>query len=254
MGTDIWSGTTAVVTGASSGIGREIALRLARRGMNVAAVARRMKALEALRNEAAYDKLPGAVHPLQVDLRDEDQILELFRNVRDRWGGVDVLVNNAGIGHFAPLLYGKTEQWRDMLELNVLSVCICNREAIADMRRRSHLPGYIINIASMSAHRVPLEAGVYAASKHAVKALTEALRQELLPLNARIRVSAISPGYVQTEFAETYYRSKEAADELYGRYEVLQPSDIADAVEYLLSTPERTQVHDILIRPTLQSS
>jgi NADP-dependent 3-hydroxy acid dehydrogenase YdfG len=138
-----------------------------------------------------------------------------------------------------------------MLEVNVLALCIATREAIADMRRRGDA-GYVIHISSMAGYRVPRGSGVYAATKHAVRALTEGLRQELHALESGIRVSAISPGFVETGFAGHYHKQPDAAERTYGRYACIQPEEIADAVVYVLSQPPHLQVHDILMRPTRQ--
>lgn len=241
-----WRGKTALITGASSGIGAATARLLAQAGMRVAAAARRTERLEALRSE-------GEVLPLTVDLRDPVAIARMFSTVREAWGGVDVLVNNAGLGRIAPLMSGETEAWREMLEVNVLALCVCTREAIEDMRRRGDR-GHVIHISSMSAHRVPGGSGVYSATKFAVRSLTEGLRQELREAESKIRVTAISPGFVETEFAERYHGDAAKAAETYGRYKVLESIDIARAVEYALAAPDHMQVHDLLIRPTDQPS
>jgi len=139
-----------------------------------------------------------------------------------------------------------------MLEVNVLGLSVCTREAVQRMRRRGIDDGHIIHISSMSSHRVPPGSGMYAATKFAVRALTEALRKELREQGSSIRVGAISPGYVETEFAERYHGSREMADETYSRFPVLQPEDIADAVCYMIDTPPHVQIHDMLMRPTEQ--
>ena len=164
-----------------------------------------------------------------------------------------MLVNNAGLGHDAPLTSGKTEHWRDMLEVNILALCVCTREAVAQMHDRGG-DGYIIHISSMSGHRVPGGSGVYSATKFAVRSLTEGLRAELRAQASRVRISAISPGFVETEFAAQYHRSEDTAREIYSRFPVLQADDIAEAVRYLLGSPQHVQVHDILMRPTEQVS
>jgi NADP-dependent 3-hydroxy acid dehydrogenase YdfG len=187
------------------------------------------------------------------DLRDTAAIESLFDRVRNEWGGVDILINNAGLGRRAPLSSGSTEKWREMLEVNVLALCVCTREAVTDMRARGDR-GHVVHIASMASHRVPAGSGVYSATKYAVRSLTEGLRLELREAESKIRVSAISPGFVETEFAEVYHGRPEAAQETYGRFTVLQPEDVADAVAYVVSAPEHVQVHDMLIRPTEQPS
>lgn len=237
-----------MVTGASSGIGRAVALRLGRAGARLAVCARRIDRLEAL--ETA---LQGTTEVLAhgCDLRDEQAIAGFFDAVRRRFGGVDILVNNAGLGREAPLMSGATERWREMLEVNVLALCICTREAVADMRRRGDR-GHVVHISSMAAHRVPLESGIYSATKFAVRSLTEGLRRELREANSAIRVTAISPGFVETEFAEVFTGDPEAARKTYARYPCLQPEDIADAVHYVVTRPPHVQIHDMLMRPTAQ--
>ena len=238
-----WTGKVALVTGASAGIGRAVAERLVAEGMTVAGCARRLERLQ---------QIPGLV-PYAVDLRKESQILEMFADIKTRHGGVDVLINNAGLGHHAPLLRGDTSAWREMLEVNVLALCVCTREAVAQMRSGGG-EGHIIHISSMAGHRVPGGSGVYSATKYAVRSLTEGLRQELREADLPIRVGAISPGFVETEFAEHYHKSEEAAEQTYGRYQVLRDKDVAETVVYVLSQPSHVQVHDVVMRPTEHTS
>jgi NADP-dependent 3-hydroxy acid dehydrogenase YdfG len=216
--------------------------------MRVATCARRSDRLDALKAEVG-----DAITPLVVDLRDEAAVVGMFADIRDRLGGVDVLVNNAGLGHKAPLLSGETALWREMLEVNILALCVCTREAIADMRRRD-TDGHVIHISSMAAHRVPPGSGVYSATKYAVRSLTESLRQELRGAGSPIRISSISPGFVETEFAERYHKSAEAAAKTYLRYKVLDADDVTRAVTFVLGQPAHAQVHDLLLRPTEQVS
>lgn len=246
-----WRGRVALVTGASSGIGRATAARLAREGMRVAVAARREDRLEALAAELSAGGADVLAQP--ADLRDERSIARLFDAVRTRFGGVDVLVNNAGLGHAAPLTSGETELWREMLEVNVLALCVCTREAVRDMRARGD-DGHVIHVSSMAAHRVPPGSGVYSATKYAVRSLTEGLRQELRELGSGVRVTAVSPGFVETEFAAGYHKSEEAARETYSRYRVLEDADVAETIAWVLSAPPHMQVHDVLMRPTEQRS
>ncbi len=240
-----------MVTGASSGIGRAIAIKLAQEGYRLALCARRLERLKELQTK--LQAMGAEVLTQTVDLRQESDILAFFRAIRQRWGGVDVLINNAGLGHKQSLLDGDTEAWRDMLEVNVLALCICTREATRDMRQRGG-KGHVVHISSMSGHRVPGGSGMYSATKFAVRSLTEGLRQELRQAGLDIRVSSISPGFVETEFAARYHQSEEKADALYSQFPVLQPDDIANAVIYMLNQPEHVQIHDMLVRPTQQPS
>jgi NADP-dependent 3-hydroxy acid dehydrogenase YdfG len=242
-------GQVAIVTGASSGIGRAVAFALAREGMRIAAVARRLDALVELKHD--IEARGGAAFPLAVDLRDESQIQFAFAAVRRELGGVDALVNAAGLGHKAPLVSGATEHFREMLEVNVLALAVMTREAIRDMRER-RAAGQIVHISSLSAFRVQSQTGMYAATKHAVRALTEGLRQELRALGLPIRVASVSPGDTETEFVARMLKSRQAAADARPAYKRLDPEDVAAAVLYILKTPPHVAVHDVLLRPVGQ--
>lgn len=241
-----WNGRVAMVTGASAGIGRALTEALVGDGMRVAAVARRADRLKELR-----DELGDAVLPLACDLRNPDQIRATFATVADRWGGVDVLINNAGLGHRSSLVDGDPEQWREMLDVNVLALCICTREALQQMRARD-VDGHVVHVSSMASHRVPPGSSVYSATKFAVRSLTEGLRMELRELESGIRVTAVSPGLVETEFHQVFTGSKTEAQAMYDSLRVLDPADVVSAVRYVLSQPPHVQVHDVLVRPTAQ--
>lgn len=247
-----WKGRVAAVTGASSGIGTAVANALAARGVDVILGARRMDKLKEVA-EAINAQGRGNAYAASLDLQDEGSIRDFFQFAVDEAGGADVLVNNAGLGHFSPLMSGDTESWRQMLEVNVLGLCVATREAIAGIQSRG-TDGHIVHISSMAAHRVPPNSGVYSATKYAVRSLTESLRQELWEAKVPIRVSAVSPAFVETEFAEKYHRRPEAAKEAYGQYPVLRPEDVANAVVYCLEQPHEVQVHDVLVRPRQQQS
>ncbi len=246
----------AIVTGASSGIGLAIARRLAADGYDLAICARRQDQLDAVAEKLRRQDVN--VLAQAVDLRDERQILSFFAAVKSRWGRLDALVNNAGLGHKEPLMTGSTDAWREMLEVNVLAVCICTREAISLMESSPRLPsrgaGHVVQVSSMSGHRVPAIAGLYSATKFAVRSLTETLRRELRDVGSPIRITAVSPGIVETEFAQKYHQSAEKAKETYGQFPVLQAVDVANAVAYALSQPAHVEVNDILMRPTEQVS
>jgi NADP-dependent 3-hydroxy acid dehydrogenase YdfG len=239
----------AMVTGASSGIGRAVSFALAREGMRLATVARRLDALVELKHE--IEARGGSAFPLAVDLRDESQIQFAFSAVKRELGGVDVLVNAAGLGHKAPLVSGSTEHFREMLEINVLALAVMTREAVRDMRERK-APGQIVHISSLSAYRVQAQAGMYAATKHAVRALTEGLRQELRALDLPIRVASVSPGDTETEFVARMLKSRQAAADARPAYRQLDADDVAEAVLYILKTPPHVAVHDVQLRPVGQ--
>jgi NADP-dependent 3-hydroxy acid dehydrogenase YdfG len=243
------AGKAALVTGASSGIGRAVALKLAFAKMKVAVAARRARKLEEL--AAAITSAGAESLPVTVDLRDEDQLRAAIAGVTRQFGGIDVLVNAAGLGHPAPLTRGEPALFRDMLEVNVLALAVATREVIVGMRKRG-VKGHIVHISSMSAHRVQTGSGMYAATKHAVKALTEGLRLELRESVSPIRVTSISPADTDTGFFAAMYRSEKEAAAHRPAYRMLDPEDVAEAVFYALTAPPHVEIHDILLRPTDQ--
>ena len=241
----------AVITGASSGIGWATALRLASAKMKVVLIARRTERLEELAKQI-HDQ-GGVALTLPTDLKDTNAIEKTFQIIRNTWGGTRVLINNAGLGFSAPLVSGETAKWEEMLQVNILALCVATREATTDMQK-SGAWGHVLHVSSMAGHRVPEGSGVYSATKYAVRSLTEGLRKELRTLNSKVRVSAVSPGFVETEFAAHYHGSSQAAVDTYQQYPVIQPSEVAELIWTILSQPEHVQIHDVLLRPTAQLS
>jgi NADP-dependent 3-hydroxy acid dehydrogenase YdfG len=183
-------------------------------------------------------------------MRVEADVVGLVAAARERFGGVDALVNNAGLGRKAPISSAPSAPWREMLETNVLGLLIATREAIQDMDRRG-VAGCVVHVSSMAGHRVPgPDSAVYAATKFAVRAITEGLRQELRARKSAIRVSCVSPGYVATEFADVFAGPGGTPSDPGIR--VLDAADVAQAVVWVLSQPPHVQVHDVLLRPTAQ--
>ncbi|HUJ73240.1 MAG TPA: SDR family NAD(P)-dependent oxidoreductase [bacterium] len=247
-GIERWAGKVALVTGATSGIGEAMARALAGIGCKVALTGRRAERLQALERQLAAGG--AAVLALPADLRLEPAILGLFQVIRQRWGGVDVLINNAGLGYNAnKIATAAREDWREMLDLNVMAVLICTQEALKDMAGKQDAA--IINISSLAGHRVVpgRTETIYAACKFAVRAITEGLRSELQAQGSPVKLASISPGMVATEF---HARAARGAKVTPPAYKLLDPKDIADAALYMLSTPRHVQVNDILLRPVGQ--
>ncbi len=240
------SGKTALVTGASSGIGRAIARILDENGVRVTLTARREDRL----NEAAAGL--EFANCVVADFRDETQISAAVRQTAETRGRLDILVNSAGLAKQAGLSDGATRDWREMLETNVLGLAIASREALQFFDSREG--GHIVNICSMSGHRIPGKGGFYAATKFAVRAMTEGLRQELRLAGNPTRVSQISPGFVDTELLDIYFQS--AGSDRYAAvdYPILKPEDIAKTVLHVLSAPPHVDVTDVLVRPTAQDT
>ena len=245
-----WAGKVALITGASSGIGLATARRLGEAGMKLALAARRADPLDSLKNELAAAGTETIVVP--TDLRRDESILAMFDAVREVWGGVDVLINNAGLGRNDTIAEGKTEDWREVLDVNVLALTVCIREALVDMAGKAD--AQIVNISPIAAHRIPpgRNATFYGASKHAVRGITDGLRDELVQKGSPVKIGMISPGLVETGFHEAFYRDGQKGREAYTNFKALEPVDIADAVIYMLSTPPHVQINDIILRPLAQ--
>ncbi|XP_053941310.1 dehydrogenase/reductase SDR family member 11 isoform X2 [Cuculus canorus] len=188
-----WTGRVALVTGASVGIGAAVARALVQHGMKVVGCARSVDKIEKLAAECQSAGYPGTLIPYKCDLSNEEEILSMFSAIKTLHQGVDVCINNAGLARPEPLLSGKTEGWRTMIDVNVMAVSICTREAYQSMKERNIDDGHIININSMNGHSVVPQSVVhfYSATKYAVTALTEGLRQELREAKTHIRATDV---------------------------------------------------------------
>ncbi|XP_046660795.1 farnesol dehydrogenase-like [Homalodisca vitripennis] len=246
---DKWRGKVALVTGASSGIGAAVARALVHHGMVVVGLARRLERVQDIAKDIVEAKEPGKLIAIKADMRKEEDILKAFSWAEDQLGGVDVLVNNAGVFHTSYLSEGKTEDWRDMLEVNVLAVCICTREYLKSMERRNNQQGHIVIISSIAAHIAEYpKINMYCSTKHAVHAIGSCLRRELAEKKSNIKVTEISPGPVATEIFEgTDFL--EASKSL----PILESEDVAASVVHALSAPPVAQICDIVLNnvPTL---
>lgn len=237
------NGKTAIVTGASSGIGRATARLLVEKGCNVVLAARRKDRLEELAAEIGERALT-----VPTDITDPDACETLVARTLDHFGAVDVMVNNAGIGLYGSIPEADPEDWRRMFDVNVLGALYTTRAATR--RMLSQGSGDIVFISSVAGRRVPRPDGtVYAATKHAITAVAEGLRMDLC--GKGIRVVTIEPGLVRTEFpegsfssAEEYYASKE--------YAPLDAEAVATAVVYAVEQPPNVSVNEVLIRPSDQ--
>ncbi|XP_041851662.1 dehydrogenase/reductase SDR family member 11-like [Melanotaenia boesemani] len=254
---DRWKGRVALVTGASVGIGAAIAKELVRYGMKVVGCARDVEKIQKLAVECQSAGYSGVLVPIKCDLTNEEEIQSMFSAIKAQHKGVDVCINNAGLAHPESLLSGKTQGWKNMLDVNVLALSICTREAYQSMKERNVDDGHIININSICGHRVIPNSIIhfYTATKYAVTALTEALRQELQEANSHIRASCISPGLVETEFALRLFSGDvQKAAGVYSQYKTLEALDVANAVTYILSAPPHVQIGDVQMRAVEQAS
>uniref|UniRef100_A0A182QQ68 Dehydrogenase n=1 Tax=Anopheles farauti TaxID=69004 RepID=A0A182QQ68_9DIPT len=237
-----WVGKVAVVTGASTGIGAAIAKALARAGMITVGLARRSELIEALRNELPSDAA-ARLYAIRCDVTKEANITAAFDEIETKYGGVHVQINNAGIGrdNLAVLEPYNTRILRPVVDTNLLGLALCSREAFLSMQKHC-IDGHIFQINSINGHMVsPLRSlNVYPATKHAITALTETMRNELRFAGTKIKVTSISPGLTRTPInpnSEAYTGP------------ILEAVDVADAILYVLATPPRVQVHEIIIKP-----
>jgi len=243
------TGKVALITGASSGIGEATAIAMAQAGAAVALGARRTDRLELL---AARLRNDGArVLTLELDVNDEGACAWAVQRTRSELGGLDILVNSAGLMLLGPIIDADTEDWRRMIFTNVLGLMYMTHAAVQGMAEQGS--GEIVNISSVAGRQARSGAGVYNASKWAVNAFSESLRQEVTERG--VRVSLVEPGAVATELTDhiTHPQSKQGAEQMYGSMRALQAEDIARAIVYVVTQPAHVAINEILVRPTDQA-
>jgi NADP-dependent 3-hydroxy acid dehydrogenase YdfG len=242
-------GRKAVVTGASSGIGEATALALAAEGASVALGARRKDRLDELAKRIESEG--GSAHAFEVDISDEKAAGDFIRSAAEQMGGLDILVNNAGVMLLGAVTGADTDEWRTMVDVNVLGLLYCTHAALPLMQKGGG--GHIVNLSSVAGRTANLGSGVYNFTKWGVTGFSEALRQEAL--HSGIRVTVIEPGFVATELQEqnTDPNVLEQVEKMRDQIgEVLEPGDIAAAILHAVTAPQRVNINEVLIRPTGQ--
>ena len=240
-------GKVVVITGASSGLGEATARLLAAQGASVVLGARRIDRLKVLADELS--RRGGKALAVPTDVIQCDQVKRLVDTAAQTYGRIDVMINNAGLMPQALLERLKIDEWNRMIDVNIKGVLYGIAAALPHMKRQK--AGHFINVSSVAGHRVGPGFAVYAATKYAVRALSEGLRQEVKPYN--IRTTVISPGAVATELPNTV-TDPQAAERIRKFYaEVAIPAEsFARAVAFAMSQPEEVDVNEILFRPTRQ--
>lgn len=240
----------ALITGATSGIGRATALLLAEKGMNLIITGRREDRLLSLKKELEIKHV--RVLTLCFDVRDEPSVKEMLGNLPAAWSKIDVLVNNAGLAAgLGTVQNGNMDDWERMIDTNVKGLLYVTRAVAPGMVERNS--GHIINIGSIAGKEVYPNGNVYCATKHAVDALTKGMRIDMLPHN--IKVTQICPGAVETEFSLIrFHGDKARADKVYEGYENLVAEDIADCIWFVISRPPHVNINDMVVMPTAQAS
>jgi len=231
-----------LITGASSGIGAGIARELAKTGTTLLLGARREERLNALAEELRFNGAEVAVKALDVTQR--GQLTDFVGFALAQWGRVDVMINNAGIMPLSPLASLRVEEWDQMIDVNIKGVLYGIAAVLPPMLARQS--GHIINIASIGALAVSPTAAVYCATKFAVRAISDGLRQE----NSQLRVTCVHPGVVESELAATITDPTAAQAMQQYRAIALQPDAIGRAVRYAIEQPEEVDVNEIVVRPT----
>ena len=226
---------TALVTGASSGIGKAIATALLDQGMTVIGLCR------------SVDQLPDGVKPLACDLRDESAIKAAFESLEE----LDILVNSAGLAYLSRICDGDPSDWDEMWRVNVHALGLCSQLSLALFPEGG---GHILNLSSMSGHRVPPTGGFYASTKFAVRAISEALRAELKNSGNKTRISCLSPGFVDTPLLDKYFAGREdQLAETRANIDMLTPEAIAGAALHILTSPASVEINDVLLRSADQA-
>jgi len=237
-------GKVVLVTGASSGIGRETALALSGAGARVAIGARRTDRLAAL-----VDAAPGDILALDLDVTDPESVQRAVSETVARFGRLDALVNNAGLMQSGLIVGADVREWRRMIDTNLLGSMYAVHAALPHLLEAK---GAVVQVSSTAARSASLGSGVYAATKFGIGAFSESLRQEVT--RRGVRVIVIQPGFVDTELTShiTDTTMQAAAAGIAASMRTLRPEDIAEAIVYALSQPEHVSVNEILVRPTDQ--
>lgn len=240
---------TAFITGATSGIGRATAIRLAQEGFQLVICGRRQVRLDELQQEL------GAlteVYSLNFDVRDKNDVFKAVEGIPAAFSKIEVLINNAGNAHgLDPIEKGSVEDWDAMIDINVKGLLYVSKAIIPKMIAQKS--GHIINIGSTAAKEVYPNGNVYCASKHAVDALNQGMRIDLNQYG--IRVGGIHPGMVETEFSEVRFKGdKERAEKVYQGFQPLRAEDIADIIHFVISRPYHVNIADLVVMSTAQAS
>lgn len=243
-------GTVALITGASSGIGQATARALAANGAAVAVVARRKERLDEL--AAEIREKAGRALAIPADITDKQQANAAVDRTVAELGRLDMLVNNAGVAFFGPIVDAPTDEWEQMIALNVQGLLYCSRAALPHLLRAAvqepRRVADMVNVSSIAGRNARSGTGVYNLTKFGVNAFSESLRQEVT--SRHVRVSAIEPGVVDTELLSRAADSHAGSSLLEGIEEVLRPEDIADAITYIVTRPRHVAINEVLIRPT----
>lgn len=239
----------ALITGATSGIGKATAIKLAQNGYNLIVCGRRAEKLEELKSELSKTV---KIYSLVFDVRNRQEVELQINSLPAEWKSIDILVNNAGNAHgLSTIQNGDIDDWDAMIDANVKGLLYVSRAVIPDMVKRKK--GHILNLSSVAGKQTYANGAVYCASKKAVEAISEGMRLDLTEHG--IKITNIAPGAVATEFSEVRFKGdKEKAQKVYEGYDPLLAEDIADFISYAVNAPERVTIADVTIYSKSQSA
>jgi NADP-dependent 3-hydroxy acid dehydrogenase YdfG len=239
---------TALITGATSGIGEATAYEFAKQGIRLILCGRRLERLNTI--QKALERLTD-VHILNFDVRDKNETTKAIASVPDKFKNIDILINNAGNAHgLDPIQSGNIDDWDAMMDINVKGLLYVSKAVIPQMTERQS--GHIINIGSSAGKEVYPKGNVYCASKHAVLAITEGMRIDLNPFG--IKVGCVSPGLVETEFSKVRFKGGKEANSVYTGFKALQAKDVAEVIYFAVSRPPHVNIADVLMFCTAQAN
>lgn len=240
---------TVLITGATSGIGKATAQKMANNNYKIILCGRRKERLIELKKELS---IFTEVHILNFDVRNREAVFEAINSLPTTFSTIDVLINNAGNAHGLDLIQtGNLDDWDAMIDSNVKGLLYVSKAIIPQMIRKKS--GHIINIGSIAGKEVYPSGNVYCASKHAVDAINKAMRMDLNQYG--IRVGAIHPGMVETEFSKVRFKGDaDRASSIYKGFEALQAEDIADIIHFVVSRKYHINIADLIVYPTAQAS
>ena len=240
-----------IITGASSGIGKACAEIFAREKSNLILAARRIERVKALAKK--LEKQYGIkTKCIQIDVRNYEQVEKATNTLESNWKKIDILVNNAGLSRGLDKIHeGKKEDWDEMIDTNIKGLAYVTRHVLPLMVIRKK--GHIINIGSTAGHDVYPAGNVYAATKFAVKALSQSTRYDVL--DKGIKVTSVDPGMVETEFSIVRFRGdKERAKKVYTGIKPLSPKDVAETVLFCATRPQNVNINQVILTPLAQAS
>ena len=240
----------ALITGATSGIGKATAQILASNGYDLIITGRREELLHEL-SENLISDTGAAVHSLCFDVRELNQVEQAIDSLTGRWSDIDVLINNAGLAvGIEPVHEGVIDDWERMIDTNIKGLLYLSR--IISPRMVAKECGHIINVSSIAGHEIYPNGAAYCGTKHAVKAITKAMRMELVSFG--VKVSSISPGMVDTEFSLVRFKgNQERADNVYKGLTPLYAPDVAEAILFMVTRPAHVNIEDLVIMATDQA-